>query len=263
MQNLVGQADSKLESWTEYSRILIYGEFGVGKTRFCNVDGAFIIDFDDGMTTLRREGKIPNAVQFRQNTPKVYDKMMGLIEDLRSRSGPFAKGQKFENTRVVALDGLTAMAETFLYEISQDAMKINDEYTQFKPTYDEWGILLKRLASVVDGLKQIPYHVIVTSMAKIKQDEATKSYVGELDIVGNFRQVAPRKFDEVYYVEKRRARGDEMKESEIANDFFTAYHPRFKVKSRLAASEKIPNKVSNPTWSTMIAPLYKKKGGWE
>jgi hypothetical protein len=263
MEALVTASNSQTESWTEYNRTLIYGEFGVGKTRFCDVPGVFFIDFDDGMTTVRKAGKIPPAVQFRQDTPKVYEKTMSVIEDLRSQRGPFAKGGELEGTRMVALDGVTAMAEAFLYEISQDAMSASEEYTSFKPQFDEWGILLKRLSSVIEGLKQIPYHVIVTAMAKITQDEATKAFVGEIDILGSYRNVIGRRFDEVYYVEKRRARGEELKAAEIANDFYTAYHPRFKVKSRLAASGKIENKIPNPTWDTLIKPLYAKQGGHE
>lgn len=260
---LVDQAKPNAESDTQYSRILIYGEFGVGKTRFCDVPGVFFLDFDDGLTTVRKNGKTPPAVQFRYNTPKVYDKTMSLIEDLRHQSGPFAKDKELSGTRVVALDGITAMAETFLYEISQDAMIVGQDYTEFKPQFDEWGILLKRLSSVVEALKQIPYHLIVTAMAKIDKDESTNQYVGLIDILGSYRNVIGRRFNEVYLVEKRRARGEELKNSEIANDFITAYHPRFKVKSRLAAEKKIPNKVSNPTWETLIKPFYTKKGGWE
>ena len=266
MKNLVDEANDQTEAWSEYNRALVYGEFGVGKTRFCGVPDVFIFDYDDGLTTLRKSGKVPPTVQFRQEQP-IYEPTMQVISDLQKRSGPFSKDGVLGKTRLIALDGITALAELLMHEISRDIIGEHKDITAFKPQFDEWGILKKRLNEVIEGLKLCPYHLVVTAMSKFEQDSATKAYVGGIDILGSYRNTISRRFDEVWYVEKRRASNSEREAtgSEIANDFYLNYHPRFPVKSRLSSDESlgIPNKVPNPTWDTLVKPLYRKRGGWE
>lgn len=266
MKRLITETRPDVESPTDYARILLIGEYGSGKTRFSNVDGAFYLDYDDGLTTVTSpDGKPPKHVPFRIGDTKAYEDTMSIIDDLRTRGGPFAKGQDLQNTRVLVIDGVTMMAKVFLHEISVDAAASGQDITEFKPQFDEWGILVKRIESVINAAKQIPYHLIVTSRVKVEKDELTGALVGAIDIVGSYRNTIGYEFNEVYLVEKRRSRPEEKAEtgSEIANDFFTAFHPRFKVKSRLAASRAIPGKIANPTWDTLIKPFYTKRGGHE
>jgi len=264
MESLITATNDKTESSSEYNRCVIVGKFGAGKTRFCNVPGVFILDFDEGLETLRKGKVLPPVFQMRKGNHSPYERTMGLIKDLMSRGGPFAKGEALENTRVVALDGITSLANILMHEIAASVVGSSD-ITAFKPEYDEWGMLKKRLETIIDALKQIPYHLIVTAMAKVDKDESTGAYIGMIDILGSYRDEIGPRFDEVYYVEKVRSTPDEKTntKSEIANVFHTAYHPRFEVKSRLAANHDIPAKVRNPTWTSLIKPHYTKKGGLE
>ena len=266
LSKLVDRTKATAFTPTDYARILLIGEYGVGKTRFCGIPGAFFLDFDDGMTTLLdKQGNPPPHVPFRKGDNSVYENVMSILEDLRSKSGPFAKDQKLGSTRLLVIDGVTMMAKVFLEEICQTALKPGQDIADFKPTYDEWGLLVRRMETVISTAKTVPYHLIVTARVKSEVDELTKQLVGSIDILGSYRNQIGYEFNEVYLVEKRLARPNETKEtnSKIANDFITAFHPRFKVKSRLQNFAKIPDKIPNPTWDTLVKPFYKKRGGWE
>jgi len=235
---------------TDYARALIIGEMGSGKTHFANTfPKGFWIDTDYGMSTTKDSmtAKTAPGVRLFPGDP-AYQTIMAMLNDAKSRKPPL------DQYETIVLDGLTSLSRLLLWEISGGNL---DPKTGGKPSYDEYGSLKVRLSGIINALQAVPYHVVVTALTEIDKDEVTGSYVGLINTVGSFGKDVGAMFDEVYYVEKRRAKSNEP--GEAVHEFHTEYHPRFAVKSRLQNAAKIPSKLINPTFDSLYGRIYTRK----
>lgn len=263
MANLVDQSNEGSTDIVKYARTVVYGEFGAGKTHFCNTyPNVLFFDCDHGMTTTvdKATKETPPAIRFARGD-SIYRPTMQMIHDMNTQSGPFnTTDGEFKDIKSIAIDGLTSLAGDIMDEIVIGVVKNQRvDKSEFKPSYDEWGMLKSRMESILEGLKTIPYHLCLTAMAKLDKDEATGSYVGMFDIIGSTRDIVGRMFNEIYFVEKRKAKGDEREKygREVVHEFYTQYHPRFKVKSRLGDNHKIPARAVNPTFDSLYGHIYR------
>lgn len=234
---------------TDFARCIVIGEYGSGKTHFANTaPRPFFIDVDYGMSTTKQDmtAKTSPGIRLFRGDP-AYQTIMSMLNDARTKRSPL------DQYDTIVLDSLTSLSRLFLYEITGGNL---DPKKGQKPGYDEYGSLKVRLADVVEALQALPYHVIVTALTSIDKDEATGAYVGLINTVGSFGKDVGSMFDEVYYIEKRRSRKDEP--GEVAHEFFTDFHPRFAVKSRLQNAAKIPPRVVNATFTSLYGDIYKK-----
>lgn len=234
---------------TEFARCLAMGDFGSGKTHFANTfPKPFFIDTDYGLSTTKdtMDAKSAPGIRLFPGDP-AYQIIMSMLNDAKNQKPPL------DQYETIVLDGLTSLSRLLLFEVSGGNL---DPKTGGKPSYDEYGSLKVRLSSIVNAIQAIPYHVVVTALTEIDKDEATGAYVGLINTVGSFGKEVGSMFDEVYYVEKRRARNNEQ--GEAVHEFFTEYHPRFAVKSRLQRAAKIPHKLVDPTFDSLYGKVYKK-----
>jgi hypothetical protein len=247
---LIGESKRHPDT-TDFARALITGEFGSGKTHFANTfPKPFFIDVDYGLSTTKTSmtAKSAPGIRLFPGDP-VYQTIMSLINDAKQKREPL------DGYETIVLDGMTSLSRLLLFEITGGNL---DPKTGQKPGYDEYGSLKTRLASIVTQLQSVPFHVVATALTEIDKDEATGSYVGLINTVGSFGKDVGSLFDEVYYVEKRRARNNEP--GDAVHEFFTEYHPRFAVKSRLQRAAQIPPKIVNPTFDSLYGNIYKREG---
>lgn len=236
---------------TDYARCLVISEFGGGKTYFADTfPKPFFIDVDYGMSTTKKkmDDKVPPGIRLFRGDP-AYQTIMSMLNDAKNKRAPL------DQYETIVLDGLTSLSRLFLYEITGGNL---DPKKGQKPGYDEYGSLKVRLADVIEALQALPYHVVVTAITEIDKDESTGAYVGLINTVGSFGKDVGSMFDEVYYIEKRRSRKDEP--GEVVHEFFTDYHPRFAVKSRLQRAAQIPARIVNPTFTSLYGSVYKREG---
>lgn len=233
---------------TNYIRAVYTGFFGTGKTRLCaTAPKTFWIDSDYGMATTRQQQSWRTPPGIRLVKDKVrFAPLMNLINDLQVRKG------QLDEYETIVLDGWTSLAQLLLHEITKGQM---DPTKGQRPGYDEWWTLRLHLNEIADGLKSVPYHVLMTSLAMIDKDEATNAYVGMFNILGGFRDDLGGKFDEIYYLQKRRATSADKIKGEIAYECCTEYHSRFEVKSRLAQAGDIPAKAVNATFDSLYSKI--------
>ena len=249
MQFAIGESKRHPDT-TDYARALVTGEFGSGKTHFANTfPKPFFIDVDYGLSTTKTSmtAKSAPGIRLFRGDP-VYQTIMSLLNDARAKRPPL------DEYETIVLDSLTSLSRLLLYEITGGNL---DPKTGQKPGYDEYGSLKSRLSDIVTGLQTLPFHEVTTALTEIDKDEATGSYVGLINTVGSFGKDVGSMFDEVYYIEKRRARTNEP--GDVVHEFFTQYHPRFAVKSRLQNAAKIPAKIVNPTFDSLYGNVYKRE----
>lgn len=249
LQYKIGEGKRHVDT-TDFARALITGPFGTGKTYFANTfPKPFFIDVDYGMSTTKDSmtAKASDGVRLFRGDP-AYETIMALLNDAKNKKPPL---DQYES---LILDSLTSLSKLLIWEISGGNM---DPKKGTKLSYDEYGSLKIRLADIMTAIQEVPYHVCVTALTLIDKDEATGSYVGKINTVGSFGDDIGALFDEVYYIEKRRARSSEP--GDVAYEFHTQYHPRFDVKSRLQNAAKIPAKIVNPTFSSLYGHIYNKK----
>jgi hypothetical protein len=254
MSHLIG----KTVDLNDYVRVLVQGDFGSGKTHFAaTYPKPWFIDLDDGMNTTKSEmnPKGMEGVRFVQGDA-IYEPIMDLLVDL------YEGHDALKSYKTLVLDGYTELANLLMYEIMGGPI---DPSKGRKPEYDQWGTLRGRMRDITNAMKKVPLHVVATVLTNLEYDKQRETFVGEIALQGGFRKEIGGKFDEVYYLEKRRAKTNEPDIGGFAVDVFTQYHPRFACKSRLRQVGKIPSKVTNPTFKTLYGDyattLQKIKGG--
>jgi hypothetical protein len=233
---------------SQYIRVLVYGPFGSGKTRFALTwPNPLVIDTDRGLLTGRKKHipaiRIP-APQNRKDRSKVFQKVLDILQDAKSKSGPFAEGGQFAHVETIVLDGYTALADALLKE---SLIETGKDFTKEKPEYDHWHILGARLDAITQIAKELPYHFVATCGTKVEKDEQSGSWLGLPDIVGGYRNDIGYRYDEIWYMESRRSRGTDTSKGSLTYEMHTAKYRIFDAKTRL----DLPNTIESPDWQNI------------
>ncbi len=228
----------------EYVKALVYGFFGTGKTKFGGTFPApFLIDFDKGFRTiLPEEGGEPLKGVFFKRGDRFFKRLNALCLDIRNRTGAFAEGGEWGDRKSIIFDGYTAFANSCMYETVK--FDSGQDPLVYRPQYDEYSRLYNKMEEITGLLQDAPFNVLFTANADWDKDEATGSTVGKIDILGSFRTDVGRRFDEVYYLEKKRtAQG-------VAYLAHLRFHPKFAVKSRTKGT---PDTIEDPTFEKLYS----------
>jgi len=180
---------------------------------------------------------------------QVYKPIMDLLNDCE-RGTPATS-----EIGTIVLDSYTALGQMLMYEILGGFPNPSEGR---KADFDQWGELLGKFQDITHALHRVPKHVVCTALTFMDKDAKTGAYRGRLDIMGSFRERVGAMFNEVYYIQKRRARTVEQREynREDVFEFFTQYHDDYNVKSRLARKCSIPPKMLNPTFKELYKEAY-------
>ena len=221
---------------SEQVRVLLYGDMGVGKTKFLETTGrCLIIDTDRGLRTLKNQKMA--AIAFEAGE-KAYAPIMAIIQSIRRGDGPFAEDGEIGPIDTFAIDGLTSLADVIMHEqmLYGSAGKRNpvDE----KPQWDDYNVLKSRLKSIIEAAKNLPTNVICTANARLEKDDQSGKMVGGPDILGGFRGEVGRQFDEVYFLDTKRGQNG------VQYHLYTKPVGWYKAKSR----DDVPDSVDDPSF---------------
>ncbi len=138
-----------------WSRILLMGDSGTGKTHFLGtMPKPFVADFDNGVTTLA--GKDVGATIY---SPSEWQKFKTLVEIWR-KSGPQEEYQTF------CLDSLTMAADAAMRYVLEKNGRLTGQ-----PTIADWGEAIREVKDMMGFLTTLKCHVVVTSHSQLVKDE--------------------------------------------------------------------------------------------
>jgi hypothetical protein len=225
---------------SEQVRVLLYGEMGVGKTKFLETTGkCFVVDADRGMRTLKSIRMPAIALEAGE---RAYNSIMNIIQSIRKGDGPFAEDGPIGPIDTFAIDSLTSLADILMHEQMLFGSLGRRNPVDEKPQWDDYNVLKSRLKSIIEAAKNLPTNVICTANARLEKDDQSGKMVGGPDILGGFRGEVGRQFDEVYFLDTKRGKDG------VQYLLYTKPVGWYKAKSR----DDVPDSVISPSFEKIF-----------
>jgi hypothetical protein len=229
-------------------RVMLYGRFGVGKTRLAlQWPKPFIIDTDKGLRTARTIDIDAPYISISRAHDSTWKLLQAIFTDLREGNTPF-------EVQTLVIDSLTNLSECLMFDVmktpprvvrSKGGMLQSQDRDNSKPEWDHYDIIRSRMITLFDEAADMNLNVVATAGVTLEKDEVLGTYVGEPNVLGGFRHIAPHTFDEVYYMTWE-GTGDNVKYVLYTKPF--RYFPA-------KTKENLPAEISNPSYKK----LYESK----
>lgn len=192
-ESLREQLGVKSPSVIEYIKMLVFGESGAGKTTFCGTAQdseltapALMIDVEGGTSVIA-------------DKPSIDARAARAMAHVQEIADTLHKHPKYYKT--VELDSLTELRDIDMGEVMLEQFRKKPETTDlYVPSPREWGKSGARVKEVLRYLKDLPCHVIVTTLAEDRKDERTGKITTEPLLPGQLRKQVPGFFDIVGYL---------------------------------------------------------------
>jgi hypothetical protein len=212
--HLAGLKITKAEARSKHINMLIYGDFGIGKTVLAAsaeaveaMNPVLVLDYEGGTESLRRT--YPNVDVLRISSwpdmQKVYDELH------RTNGGGY-------NT--IILDSLSEIQKFSMYAIMEkrvvDALAKGDEADPDVPGMREWGKNIEQVRKFVRAFRDLPVNTIFTALAKEDKDPRTGKRKRLPSLSGRVAQEVGAFLDVVVYYYLKRD-GDEEKRLLLCN----------------------------------------------
>ena len=144
-----------------YMRILLYGESGVGKTitaasaaRHPELQPVLYLNFDDGMTSITHIEGI-REVQIKSNNEMLaVANQLILPEEQRD--------PKYRGFKTLVIDSITSWRDQTMNDLVKRAVA-SGQRNEMTTQIQDFGQMSFTLASILGGLRQAPYHIIITA----------------------------------------------------------------------------------------------------
>jgi phage nucleotide-binding protein len=177
----------------EYLNLLVYGEFGVGKTYLCGTaqdhpmtSPILLLDVEGGTVTLRRRKDI-HVVQLRS-----LRQIEKLHEKLRVNNNGYYK--------TVVIDSLTELADLDMREVMRKMYRDRPDRDPDVADKREWGIVRTHMRRIVRAFKDLPMNTIMTALLLQDKDDITGKTTFYPSLSGKMRTEVPGFFDVVGYM---------------------------------------------------------------
>lgn len=169
-------------------KILVCGREGSGKTTFAGTaPKPFVIALEEG-TLAVADKDIPSF--FVSNDMPVYDTVLMLLLEMKSKTGNFSPEGKYGDTETIVIDSFTSLSQKLMSEILEGSKP-----ARVKPEFDDWNTLKFRMSKICSLIPELDYNVIGTAGLASKDDQITKMAVPTIDIDGGYRERLPHDFD--------------------------------------------------------------------
>lgn len=177
----------------EYLKALFFGESGAGKTSLCGTaqdspitSPALMIDVEGGTSVI-------------SDKPDIDAKAARAMQHVQEIADTLHKFPKYYNT--IMLDSLTELRDIDMQEVMLEQYKKKPETTDlYVPSPREWGKSGARVKEILRYLKDLPCHVVVTTLMDEHKDERTGKITTEPLLPGQLRKQVPGFFDVVGYL---------------------------------------------------------------
>lgn len=197
-----------------FCNLLVYAPAGVGKTYFCGTAlddedtyPVLLLDVDGGAMTLRARHEM-DVVQVR-----TIDDVVRVRNDLNDNFK--STGDFYYKT--VCIDSLTFLQKMDMMQVMKYAARKSPgrftelDYEIHLASPKEWGISNERIRMIVSSYKDLPCHLICTSLEREKKDKEGTSLGYEPDLGGgSLRGNIPGYFDIVGRMTADKAPGQEV-----------------------------------------------------
>jgi hypothetical protein len=192
-------------------RVIVYGDYGVGKTRLLGTfPNVLLLNYDRGEKTLA--GKKVACINFskyatdkdgNEISAQNYERTVQILNDAVNRTGPFAKGGPLEHIQTIALDDLTTLSAFILYDLKKFSKhKVRDPELD-KAEYKHYDAVANLVIRILELLKMATenFNIITTAGQKLDENEVTKRQLGYPNLVGKTRQRLGHFFDCIWHME--------------------------------------------------------------
>ena len=187
------------QSIVSSQKTLMYGPHGFGKTTQAahlqrKYGKTFIISGEGGLRSIMNEaidymsftswGMAPAGVN-----PNEYSPPEGSLQHIRRlmRSPEFEQA----NYKAIVLDSLTEASDLLMKELEA-------KHADNKNGFEKWGENTAEMIGTVKWIRDLPYHVLVTALAKEEQDDNGKTTYWPMVQGSKVAKQLPGIFDNVF-----------------------------------------------------------------
>jgi hypothetical protein len=227
-------------------RCLALGHAGAGKTVFA---GSFPtplwINTDFGLTSVTDKDKLKYVINFEKGE-NIYADVMGVIRELKAKTGPFAPGGQLADVKTLVIDSVSKLSSFLLHEIQ---LKLNQNPTKDKPGYEGYGLLKHLLEDISLATASLPVNVVMTAGLTVEKNDLTGEVITLPDLDGSYRTAIAKDFDEVYLFEPQ--------QSGLGVKYFT-YTAQYKTYQGLKTRSNMDYRVENLNYEVLKKKLFEK-----
>lgn len=234
----------------DYTKCLVYGKAGVGKTRFVGTfPNVLVLDTNKGLKTLQDNENV-QVISLEHTTrdskgletnPNVFKTIMQILTDAKEKTGLFAEGEALAHIETIAIDDMTNLCQFLKYGIIK--FMNGKDPVKDKADFDVWSILSNQLVEIVTLLKSLSYNVVITAGEKVEMDELRGGQVGGVNIQGSYRHILPHEFDETYHFSVKSAMGKTQYVIETVDTY------PFNAKTRIG----VKHLTENPSYDKLVS----------
>lgn len=234
--NLAGLPIMKVKEQEPFFNLLLYGEWGVGKTRLAGSADAvagmrkvLFVDIEGGTLTLRN--CYPDVDVLRVKT---WDDMQNVYNEL------FATNCGGYNT--IVIDSLTEIQKFNMNDIMRQVIENDSERDPDIPALRDWGKNIEQIRRFVRAFRDLPCNTIFTALVKSEKDNKTGVVTKKPSLSGKLGDEVAGFLDIVLFMYMKEVDGEQKRL--LLSTSTESIHAKDR-------SNKLPGVVEEPTMQTL------------
>lgn len=237
LDKLLG-AISDVDEAIPYRKMLLYAQFGTGKTVFCATAPKPLIIAVEPTGTL----SLLNHPELKEKCKVMQFKSVVQLELLLDKM--LEKPEAFEFCETVVIDSFSELQKFDLDDVVAKAARMDASRNKYLPIGPDYNVNTEHMRQIAGKLERINKHVIVTCHVKEEKDENSGRVLVRPNLTPKLAGTLAGKFDVVAYMAMTGS-GDEVTRT-------LQCHPTATVmaKTRIGG---LPPTVENPTFDVLFA----------